>query len=362
MILHRYFARRFLRWFTIVTLSLSVVVAVTQIVELIPRFPNLPMTRLLYLGLLNTPQMIYSVTPLAIVLASAATFVGLSRSSELTVARAGTVSLPRALLGPAVATFGVGVLAVTIGNPIVAGTMRAFDTQTAALSGNVLSATTLGQDGLWLREGDGNGQTVIHGLDASPDGTDLRRVRVLQYGPDGALVARIDAASAALTDGVWTLRSVKRWDMTAGIPEKSATTAPTLELPSTLTPERIRDGFGDPLAVAFWDLPGFIQHMNAAGFQALRHKVWLHSEIARPAFWVAMLIMAASFCMKQHRAGGTGLMVMGAVIAGFLLYFLRRFAIILGDNGQLPVLVAAWTPVLASLMVAVALLLHQEDR
>lgn len=362
MILHRYFALRFLRWLAIVVFALGAIVVLTQMIDLLPRFPNEPIFSLFTLGLLNAPSQIYSITPLAIVLAGTATFVSLSRSSELTVARAGTVSLPRALTGPAIATLIVGILAVTIGNPIVAGTLRAFDARSSALSGNVLSAKTFGQDGLWLREGDAEGQIVIHGLDANPDGTDLRGVRVLSYDPDGVLLTRIDADNARLSEGAWTLTNAKKWDMAALVPEQDAQTFETLQLASTLTAERIRDGFGDPLVVSIWDLPAFIDQLNASGFPALRHKVWLHSEIARPAFWVAMLIMAASFTMRQYRSGGTGLLVLGAVISGFVLYFVRRFAIILGDNGQLPALVAAWIPVIASLMVAMALLLHQEDR
>jgi lipopolysaccharide export system permease protein len=46
---------------------------------------------------------------------------------------------------------------------------------------------------------------------------------------------------------------------------------------------------------------------------------------------------------------------------GFALYYLRNFIQIMGENGQIPVALAAWAPPVASLMLAVGLLLHMED-
>jgi lipopolysaccharide export system permease protein len=65
--------------------------------------------------------------------------------------------------------------------------------------------------------------------------------------------------------------------------------------------------------------------------------------------------------MKHSRFGGTGLRVLSAILLGFGLYYVRNFAQILGDNGQLPILVAAWVPALASIALALGLILQMED-
>ena len=53
--------------------------------------------------------------------------------------------------------------------------------------------------------------------------------------------------------------------------------------------------------------------------------------------------------------------VLLAILGGFALFFLRNFAQVLGDNGQIPVAMAAWTPPLAAVLLAMGLLLHLED-
>jgi lipopolysaccharide export system permease protein len=53
--------------------------------------------------------------------------------------------------------------------------------------------------------------------------------------------------------------------------------------------------------------------------------------------------------------------ILATVLAGFLLFFLRNFAQILGENGQIPLWLAIYTPPIASMMLALGVLLHLED-
>ena len=50
-----------------------------------------------------------------------------------------------------------------------------------------------------------------------------------------------------------------------------------------------------------------------------------------------------------------------SVMLGFALYFVRNFAQILGENGQIPVAFAAWAPPIAAILLGMGLLLHAED-
>ena len=116
-----------------------------------------------------------------------------------------------------------------------------------------------------------------------------------------------------------------------------------------------------PSGVSIWDLPNTIHELAAAGFSTKRHQVWLQTELARPLFLLAMVLVAAAFTMRHTRFGGTGVAVLVAVLLGFALYFVRNFAQVLGENGQLPILLAAWAPPVASVMLGVGLLLQTED-
>src|SRR5690606_21763634 len=154
----------------------------------------------------------------------------------------------------------------------------------------------------------------------------------------------------------------KMWDLTAANPELGAVTLPEYTcLPSDLTPERIRDSFGTPNAVPIWQLPSYIDGLESAGFTARSYRLWFQMELAQPLLLAAMVLIAAGFSMRHSRFGKTGTMVLYAMLAGFAVFFLRNFAQALGDSGQIPIVLAAWSPPLAAALLALGLVLHLED-
>jgi lipopolysaccharide export system permease protein len=225
----------------------------------------------------------------------------------------------------------------------------------------VESVLSLSENGLWLRQGSQDGQTVIKAARSDLDGTRLYAVTFLLYDPEGSPIQRIEADEAVLQPGAWALTNAKYWDLTAPNPELVAEVKPTASLTSELTADRIRDSFGDPSAIPIWSLPGYIAKLEQAGFSARSHRVWLQMELALPLLLAAMVLVAAGFTMRHARVGNTAQRVILAVAGGFAIFFLRNFAQILGENGQIPVYLAAWTPPVAAILLALGLLLHLED-
>lgn len=363
MILHRYFARRFAISFLGVFGIFFLIMVFLDLVEQLRKFSSTgaSFADIAALTLLNVPQGIYSILPLIMIIATIALFLGLSKSSEMVVTRAAGRSAMRALLSPVMVAFLIGVLGVGMLNPIVAATSREFEARSNALRGED-RVLALGSTGLWLRQGSASDQTVIRAEASNLDGTVLHDVTFLTFATDGGPVNRIAATRAELQDGAWIALNAKVWPLAGTItPEAEAVLHQRLEIPSTLTADQIRDSFGTPSSIPIWDLPQFITRLQTAGFSAQRHQVWLQMELAMPVFLVAMVMIGASFTMRHQRGGRTGLMVLLAIVFSFGTYFLRNFAQILGENGQLPAALAAWAPPIAAICMALGFLLHKED-
>ncbi len=364
MILHRYFARRFATTFLGIGVVLFVILVFFDLIEHLRRYTDdgIPFGEILSLTLLNAPMAFYRILPLVAILSTLALFYSLARSSELVVTRAAGRSAIKALLAPVLVAFAIGALLLAMLNPIAAATSREYDARVGALSSNGASILSLSQDAVWLRQGGAEGQIVIRAEGANLDGTVLREVSFLTFSPEGGPIRRVVAARANLTPGAWELRDAKIWPLSgADNPEAESETAETLEIPTELTAAEIRDSFGTPASVPIWELPGFITRLQEAGFSARRHAVWFQMELAMPAFLVAMVMIGAGFTMRHQRGGRTGLMALTAVLLSFGLYFVRNFAQILGENGDIPVALAAWAPPLAAIGLSLGLLFHLED-
>lgn len=364
MTLDLYYARRFLQSFLSIGAVFLILMMLIDLIEQVRRFEAVEVSfgQMVQLVLLNVPAAISEILPLLMILATIWLFVSLARSSELVVTRATGRSGLRALVPPASVALIIGILAVSTLNPIVAATSNRYQQLSDTYRTGGPAAASLSGEGLWLRQGGAQGQSVIHATGYAADTGVLYDVSILSYAPEGGPIRRIHAESAQLDGNDWLLTNAKVWTLAAGLnPEATAASHTELRILSTLTEERIRDSLGRASGISIWVLPDTIRELSEAGFSTKRHEVWFQAELARPLFLIAMVLVAAAFTMRHTRFGGTGVAVLATVLLGFGLYFVRNFAQILGENGQIPVALAAWAPPVASVLLALGLLLHAED-
>ncbi len=363
MTLDLYIARRFIGFFSRVFAGFFAIMLAIGVIEELRRFASESITfsEAFALALFNTPTSIYQILPLIMILSAIALFLGLAKSSELVVIRSAGRSGLRFLAAPVLSALMIGAVVVAVLNPLMAATSRTYQERSVdqTRSGSVLSVSDAG---LWLRQRSEAGQTVIQAQKSNFDGTRLTDVTFLTYDEAGALQTRISAPEALLEGGAWRVQGGKTWALNASNPERAAKLAPgPLSIETDLTPEKIADSFGSPQKVSIWDLPIYIKELEHAGFSGLSHRMWYNQEMAAPAFLAAMVLIAAGFTMRHARSGGSGPLILMAILCGFLIFFLRNFGQVLGENGQIPILLAAWSPPLVAIFLSVGLLLHLED-
>ncbi|MBA3324174.1 MAG: LPS export ABC transporter permease LptG [Rhodobacteraceae bacterium] len=361
MTLWRYLLAAFLHSLLAVQAVIALVVLLAAGVENLRRFSDAQAGAVLQVTLLQAPAVLYQAFPLVLMLASLVMFLRLARTSELVVMRAAGVSALRLIAVPGFAALALAAIAVAAVNPFVAASIARGAAMEDALRGRETSRLSVSDDGLWLRQADEGGQTVIQAERANPDGTLLSQVRLHRFDEDGGLYARIEAGSARLGVGAWLLAGATEWRRSPDgrFDKEPATVA--LRLPTALTGDQILDSFSPPETLSFWELGRFIGQMEEAGFSGRRHRLFLQSELAKPALFAAMVLIGAAFALRPARFGQIGVMILLAVLAGFSLYFLKDFAESLGASGAIPLMVAAWTPPVAAILLALGLLLHLED-
>jgi len=364
MTLYLYFARRFATTFAGLLAVFLALWGLIGMIEALRRFgsSSAGTVDILILTALKLPSALYPILPLIVMLATLILFLNLSRSSELVVTRASGRSAVRSLISPVLVAVLIGAVAVAVINPIMAATSKKYQILSNRFLKGSDSALSISPQGLWLRQGSESGQTVVRAERANLDGTELFNVTFVGFGTDGLPSYRIEAESARLTPGAWIATNAKQWHFVAGEnAELNAVRLDQLSVPSEMTRDQIRDGFGSPDTIPIWELPAFIKRLERAGLSARRHRVWFQTELAKPLFLVAMVLIGAGFTMRHTRFGRTGVMVILALMMGFSIFFIQNFAKILSESGQLPILLGAWAPPVAGILLAFGLLLHLED-
>jgi lipopolysaccharide export system permease protein len=358
MYVARYFALAFIA-------TLCAIIGVTLLfdsIELLRRLSgdgNAGFFVVIEMALLKMPQMLSTVMPFAVMLGAMIVFWRLTRTNELVVIRAVGVSAWQFLAPVLIVVVLFGCFNLAVLNPLAATMYRQYERMEDSLQLRVDNPLTISSGGLWMREATPGGQAVIHatGVRQIDGRLKMQRISLLSLAADGALISRYEAAFGEIEDHLLTLSDV--WVLKAGEPSRHAE---TITQPTSLTLSKIQEKFSSPASLSFWELPGFIKFFESAGFSAHRHLLQWHSLLASPLLLVAMVFVAAVFSLNPNmRKGGLLLRVVAGVGVGFGFYFFTRITYALGMSSTLPVFLAAWSPVVVTLLIALAVLFHQED-
>jgi len=315
---------------------------------------------ILTLTVLRAPSLIQILLPFVFLFGGIMGYVGLNRRSELIAMRAAGVSAWRFILPFAGAAFAVGVVAITVLNPLAAAMNARFEAERSRMMENYLG--DIPKD-VWLRQGDERNQIVIHARarDMVGGAVRLRGVSLFVYQKNPTTGApefrrRLEAAEARLMPGFWQLRDVR--EATAG---ETSVRSDSLSIRSSLDAEGAMERFASPEAIAFWRLPAAIEATEQAGFSAAGYRLRWHQLLSTPLLFAAMAVLAAAFSLRLVRLGGlAGLAGMGVAL-GFVVFFFNQFSGALARADILPLFAAAWAPALVALLSGLTLLCYTED-
>ena len=353
-----YIAKQFTVWYLGFLFGLLAVILLATIVDLLDRLASkdASLTVVVEMVLLKLPFLSQEVMPFTVLFAGLACFWRLTRSHELVVTRAAGISIWQALIPVLGVSLFVGSITVAVLNPVASVLLSRFEQLEAKFVHNQDSTLAVSRQGLWLRQADKGGQSVIHATRVTHESMTLHNVIVFRFGEADRFIGRIDAEQAALLPGYWQLTNA--WKTSPGVREQFVE---TLEIPTQLSREKILNSFAPPETISFWDLPAFIELLEGAGFSATHHQLQLHRLLATPLLFAALVLLAASFSLRQQRRGRVGIVILGGALTGFLLYFVSNIVFALGLSGGIPVILAAWAPASVTLMLGIAVLLHLED-
>lgn len=356
-----YLGKQFLIGLGIVIGIISVIILMIDTVEIIRRASgkDVPMTVILELALLKLPDTLQDIIPFAVLLASIMTYTKLTRNSELAVIRAAGVSVWQFLLPSIIICFSLGVFVITLFNPLSAIIHTRYEKVEAInlKNGDSDNMYSLSSSGLWLREyrKSRNERTIIHAEHISLDTHVLSNV-IMFINKDDRFAKRINAKKVELNNDKWLME-----DAVVMSPYHSAKKFNNLEVNTSIGLDHLKESFSSPEAISFWKLPGFIKDLQKTGFSARNHTLHWHVLLVSPIMLCAMLLIGASFSLHPPRQGKTALLIVSGIISGFTIYYLTGLVSALGRSGGIPIIMAAWLPVMISLIIGVIALLHNEN-
>ncbi len=294
-----------------------------------------------------TPSMIYTITPLSVLLAVLVTFGALQRNNELTAMKATGISLYRVALP---------VLVIAL---IVAASLFAFDetyVPTANRRQEALRSVIKGKpaqtffrpDQKWMfgSQQAGKPDRIFYYQFFDPVNDRFANVTIFEIDPATfTLSRRIFAASAHWEPEVGQWIFENGWVRTfAGDAVKdyqpfSVRTFPEIpERPQYFKKESLQSQ-----EMSFTQLSRYIRDLSQSGFDTMPLRVQLNVKLAYPLITLVMAVLAIPFALSMGRRGSlTGI----AAAIGLAVAYWVTAAIFqaMGNVNMLPAILAAWSP------------------
>ena len=348
-ILDRYIAAVYLRLQALTFASLLGIFYISEFIDLsdkLFRGSATPGLLLRYFAF-ETPQLVYYILPISVLIATLVTVGLMTRTSELIVMRACGVSLYRAALPLLAMAAASSVLLFGLEEYVLASANhRAADLDHQIRFGSARPVSVFGRRWTTGRTGD------IYHYDFFDAGRgELRNFWRYQFDRQSWRLTRITYAVSARFDpaslepgrgtGTWTCR--QGWVRTltpGGGADYSAFSTSAI----TMEPA---DYFGteppDAASMTFSDLRAYIDSMRGSGLNVLPQLVDLHRKIAFPLVTLVMTLLAVPFAVLTGRRGALYGIGVGIVFA--IVYWTANSAFgAVGAAGLMAPSLAAWAP------------------
>ncbi|KQZ96499.1 LPS export ABC transporter permease LptG [Mesorhizobium sp. Root157] len=356
--LGRYFFLRYAAiatWFFLGIFALVFLIDFTELSSRTARIPGFTYQMGALISALRVPMLVLQAVPFVGLFAAMATLVSLNRKYELVVARAAGISAWQFLLPVCLGALLFGILAVGVLNPLAAeGLSRSQQVESLLRSGK--SNVVAEEITPWIRQKTKSGDTIIGARAILSQGLEMADATFFLLDDNDDIVERKDARRAFLRDGYWELHDVSILPSSG-----TAQTKQIDRVPTDLKPEFVQERLARPETIPFYDLPGKIEVARSFGLSANAFAMQFDSLVALPFLLVAMTLIAATVSMRFARMGQSATMILGGVVAGFLLYVVSVLVKAFGVAGFVPTLVAAWFPVVVAMFFGVTFLLYKED-
>ena len=174
-----YLARHIAFWLTAVFLGVTGVALLFDTVELLRRSggkDGIGVMVILQMEFFKLPYLVQQMLPFCVLLGATMAFWRLARANELVVIRAAGISAWQ-ILAPATAiAILVGVVQITMFNPLASVMLSKFEQLEFRYLKRTVSLLSVSSAGLWLRQSDAGGQSVIHATRVAQSDMSLHNV------------------------------------------------------------------------------------------------------------------------------------------------------------------------------------------
>ncbi|MES2677080.1 MAG: LptF/LptG family permease [Pseudomonadota bacterium] len=359
-----YIIKKFLINFTLVIVSVSLLIAMINIFELLDRIAGkqIGFWQIALLDILQVPSFIEDIAIFLIMISSMITLFSLSIRSEITVMRSSGLSFWQILYPIAAGAFLLGLFFVLIFNPISITASKKLNNMEQKLIEKEEVNLLAPPNGIWLKQENvlnSNEDIIIRADKIYRKNLKMTNVNLWFFDKNHKFYKKIDAKNMFLEEGFWNLQNAVIND-SRNINQPKDNIEIATNLKAEFITKKILNNFENVRLFSVYDLPNLINDLKDSGFSPRKFVVYYNSLLTKPFLFIAMALMAAFFAVNNVRSRNNIIIFVLGIAVGLVLYISFIIVNALGSSGLVPTFLATWMMVIILTAISILLIFRKE--
>ncbi len=356
--INRYFSQNFLFWFASIFLIVGLIISLFEMIELTKHTMrhDVALSVLLQMAFLKLPKILDNLVPSITFFAALSCFIRLSQSQNFVIMSSFGVSRAQFLGGISLVVIALGILNISVLDPVRSALFGRLVILEEKIFQKKPYSVSFTDTGLWLRENFPEHQNIIHARHFNVVKKEFKNLMIFQFSKTGEFLRRVDAEVAKLDGQNWIMQNVNI------VSNYKQTNYKDHVESTTITMEQIQQSTAPPETISFFQMPEFIEMLEAAGLNASSYSMLWHQQIAKIGMMVGFIFLAASFCLVPTRNRSFSITIGLSVFFAFIMHFFEQIIHAYGIAQKIPLIAAAWIPPLVTFISAYWLSILLDDR
>ena len=353
-ILFKYLTKDMLKYFIFALFFFIILIFFIDIVELFRRSSNkvgvshlikANFVDIIGMASLKIPGNIEKIIPFSALIGSISCFNQWRKKNYYINSRLFGISLWGIISPILISFFLIGILSISLLNPISSMFNKKFDQLQVTFFGSKnLKAFSFDTKGFWIKETSGENQLIINAKKINEKNKMLYGINIFVVDKNKVIKERLTADSGQFEVNIITLNGV---EITSR--DTQSKKADKYNLPIRFSSDDLDVTIAQPDTIYILDLPKYISTMKEYGLNTSKHLLHLYKLICQPFLVIAMVLLSASLMLKNDERKMQFGIISISLVAGFSLYFIGDIVFALGSSERLPSLLSGFGPTLIGL-------------
>ena len=302
---------------------------------------NNPITILIYLSFLKSPNTIKNILPISILISSVLTFIKWRQNNYFVIVRTIGISLKKTIFPPCVLVLFLGLLSLIFLHPLANYSNNKYKTLEKKYFGyKVEESISLSKNGIWIRKKNAEGFLIIKAQNITKNKDVLNNVEIFRFDNNNNFINKMIANTASLDEDKLILKKGKNFDLT--ITNKSFENF-SIQLSKKFNAFNLTSEIAEDMSLV--ELYNYILLMKKLGVNYSNHLTHLLKELLQPILMISMILICAPLILKNNERKFPLTIMCLTILIGFIIYFLVDFIYVLGSMEKLNPFIAGIGPV-----------------